>query len=223
MKNNPTKLWGLAALFILLFSILSCGDRNQKPQNDDKPIIDAPEGIISLNEADAIYKNYTKHRVSLIETYETQQRSSEEAFEAARFVDFDYQLIKDYIAYVDQEAKKAGVEKVTKLRMYFANYPDKKKFPDGQEVIHPKQNSIFMTPTLEKKGVNYSFYIGNDEKPKLIIDWKSEIEKGMGSTYSEHNKAQASLLPSFFTNSAFSQHSLILNHGHGPPPPRTEF
>lgn len=230
MKNTTKVLWKFSVLFVLVFSLTNCGDNKQKRKKENTPeenppVLEAPANIVSLEQADAIYANYSKHRIPAIESYETKQRAPSEAFEAARFVDFDYQMIKDYIAYVDQEAEKAGVKKVTKLRMYFANYPNEKTFPDGKEVVHERQNSIFMTPTLAKNGGNYSFYIGDDGKPELIIDWKAEMHKGMGSVPEQQEKTHASLVPSFFTtnNSMFDGQSLILNRGNNGPPPKTEF
>jgi hypothetical protein len=107
-------------------------------------------------------------------------------------------MIKDYIAFVDYEAAKAGVKKGTKLRMYFANYPDEKKMPDGKDVVHQRQNSIFLLPTMATNDENYGSYIGDDGKPKLIADWKAEMKKGMGSVMKRQSKEHASIVPNFF-------------------------
>lgn len=228
MKKAQKSLWKFCIVSILTLSLTACGDGKEKPSSENNnvnpPIVEAPANIIALEQADDIYNNYTKHRAAVIENYETQERSPTDKFEAARFVDFDYQMIKDYIAFVDQEASKAGVKKVTKLRLYFANYPNKDKFLNGKKVVHKRQNSIFLTPTLEKNGGNYSFYIGDDGKPKLIIDWKAEMQKGLGSILIKQQTEHASLVPNFFTaNSLYSGQSLILNRGNNGPPPKTEF
>lgn len=225
MKNR-FNLGAFAPCTFMLFSMLSCNTEKKEKSIEIKAPIEvlAPSNIISLEDANSTYDNYTKHRINLITSYETQKRVPQEKFEPARFVDFDYEMIKDYIAYVDQEAKKAGVKKVTKLRMYFANYPNEKKFKDGKEVVHPRQNSIFITPTLEKNGGNYSFYIGNDGKPELIIDWKAEIQKEVGLIRTKQQTQEASIVSNFFTNNAiYSYQSLILNRGNNGPPPKTEF
>lgn len=229
MKNAKRVLWKSAIPLIIVFGLFSCGDRKQKPKEEkpkeEKPVIvEAPENIISLEQADAIYENYTKHRLPLIETYETRERAPSEKFEAARFVDFDYESIKKYIAYVDQEAAKGGVKKVTKLRLYFANYPNEKKFKDGKDIVHPRQNSIFLLPTLEKNDQDYGFYIGEDGKAKLIRDWSSEMQKGMGSLNKQEEIQHASIVPNFFTsNSLQGDKSLTYNHGNGGPPPTGDF
>lgn len=227
MKNLKETWFPLALVFLFLCALSSCVEKDKKPQEEEeKPKeVKAPKNIISLEQADTIYQNYSKHRISIIQNYETTERAPSESFEPARFVDFDYDTIKKYIAYIDQEAAKAGVKKVTKLRLYFANYPNKEDFPDGKKVVHPRQNSVFMIPTLERDGGNYSFYIGDDGKPKLVIDWKDDImQKGMGTLIKDSKRNQASMIPNFSLNSSLQVNkSLALNRGHGGPPPRTEF
>lgn len=228
MKNTKHLLRLISLFIIVVFT--NCNENNKtKPQPEEeqvKPsVAEAPVNIISLQQADAIYTNYSKHRIPMIENYETKERLPSAKFEAARFVDFDYDTLKNYLAYVDQEAANAGVKKVTKLRMYFANYPDENTFKDGKNVVHPRQNSLFLIPTLEKDGGNYSFYIGEDGKPKLVIDWKDhQLEKGMGSTLEQSQTARASIMPNFFSSlNSYNSTSLILNRSGSGPPPKTEF
>jgi|GEM_PF-923389 len=220
--------------FMVLLGITVCtgckeNNKNKLQQQgqpiEKPPIVEAPRNIITLQQADAIYTNYSEHRIPIIESYEIKKRAPAADFEPARFVDFDYETIKNYLAYIDQEAANAGVKKVTKLRMYFANYPDEKTFKDGKDIVHPRQNSLFLLPTLEKNGGNYSFYIGDDGKAKLIIDWKDDqLEKGLGTVLQKSEKARAGLVPNFFSKSfSYSRKSLILNRSGSGPPPKTEF
>jgi hypothetical protein len=219
----------LIAVSIIALSSYGCNEPTKKTQEEEKevvkPIIEAPDNIISLGQADSIYNNYNDHRISIIENYEKRERVPEEDFKAARFVDFDYQTLKDYIAYVDQEAKKAGVKKVKTMRLYFANYPNTAKFPNGKMVVHKRQNSIFMLPTLDKDGEDYGFYIGEDGKAKLVIDWKNEINKGMGLNEKVIDKSYAGFLPNSFSLNSNLQGgtSLTLNYGGSGPPPLTDF
>lgn len=225
MKNTRNLLWGFAVVSILTFSVFSCGNEKQKgqkekPQKEDSKVVEAPKNIITLEQADAIYANYTNHRIPAIENYETQQRAVSEKFEAARFVDFDYQTIKNYIAFIDQEAAKAGVKKVTKLRLYFANYPSKNKFNDGENVKHPRQNSIFMLPTLAKDNGDYGFYIDYNGKPKLVSDWKMDFYKDKELS----KKTKAGFIPNFSFGANIKEgQSLTLNRGNGGPPPTGDF
>ncbi len=229
MKHSKQLLIGLFA--ILLVSTISCKDK-ERENNDEKlgqekvqnQEIEAPEGIISLNDAKSIYDNYTKNRVGIIEEYENKTRKSPD-FQAARFVDFDYETIKQYIDYVDQEAEKAGVEKVTKLRVYLANYPDEEVFA-GKEVVHPKQNSVFMVPTLNVDGQNYGFYIGSDGKAALIKNAVGAKGQGMGDASRPTTKSYAGFAPSFSASSPTPYQGggdLTLNSGHGGPPPTGDF
>jgi hypothetical protein len=220
MNNKKQLVLCVAVLAMLSFLLTSCNETGKKdqPQKVDAVEINAPNNIISLQEADDIYNNYTKHRVAAIESYEAQERASEEAFEAARFVSYDIETIKNYIKFVEQESKKAGVTPNT-LRFYFANYPDKNNFPSGKKVVHKKQNSIFILPTLSEKGEDYGYYIGSDGKAKYIKDWKANLGDG---TEKLKSKSEASFLPSF-SNTVYSNQSLILNRGQSGPPPYPDF
>lgn len=224
-----------AAMAMVTIALLfaSCkGNAEQKPnqeettQPQDTPaeLIKAPEQIISLEQAEAIYNNYSAHRVPLIENYETKRRAPQENFEVARFVDFDLAVLKQYIAYVEQEAQSAGVEKVTNMRIYFANYPNEQLFSDGKAVVHPRQNSLFLVPTLEKGGEHYAFYIGDDGKPALIIDRTTNGNNGMGSLFKNNGKSHASLVPSLSLNTnLYRGTSLTLNRSGSGPPPHSDF
>ena len=221
MKNAKQLLRNVAVLAILTFTFTSCneaGKKNPQQQKEEPKEIEAPENIISLEEANDIFENYTKHRVATIENYETRERPSEETFKATRFVSYDLKTIKDYITFVEQESKKAGVTPNT-LRFYFANYPDEDKFPKGEKVVHKKQNSIFILPTLNEKGQDYGYYIGEDGKAKFIKDWKAEQSSGSEKSKS---KSEASLLPTF-NNMFYSSQSLVLNRGGSGPPPFGDF
>ncbi|UJH66715.1 hypothetical protein [Allomuricauda sp. SCSIO 65647] len=228
MKHSKQLLIGLFA--VLLLSAISCKDK-ERENNDEKPReeepktqeVEAPDGIISIDSAKSIYDNYTENRAGIIKEYEHRTRQSPD-FEVARFVDFDYATIKQYIAFVDQEAEKAGVEKVTKLRIYFANYPDKELF-DGKKVVHPKQNTVFLVPTLHEDGQNYGFFIGPDGKVELIKNAVGAKAQGMGDASEPTTKSYAGFAPSFSASPIMFQggQSFNLNSGHGGPPPTGDY
>lgn len=223
MKTAQSRIPQIIVLFLMFTCFVNCGEKTKhipEEKPEEKPVVEAPDNIITLNEADVIYESYSQHRVNLIEPYEKEKRAPGEEFEAARFVDFDYDTVKQYIDYIDQEAAKAGVKKVTKLRLYFANYPNDREFPNKKEVVHPRQNSIFMVPTLDRDGVNYGFYIGSNGKASLITDRNVGNEKGMGLLDEKPQKAYAG----FSLNSSLQgSGSLTLNFGHGGPPPKSDF
>jgi hypothetical protein len=74
--KRPISITSKILWVLILTSVFSCNQQQKenKPNPKTPPIIDAPANIISLNEANAIYDNYSEHRVRLIEPYETQQR-----------------------------------------------------------------------------------------------------------------------------------------------------
>lgn len=222
MKKSLSILTTSASIGLALL-LTNCNQQPKKENAPKDPVpseIEAPANIISLKEANAIYDNYSKHRATPIFQYETTQRAPEKEFEPSRYVDFDYKTIKQYIDYIEQEAKKAGVKEITKLRLYYANYPDQEKFPNGKEVVHKRQNSIFIVPTLKMQGTNYGFYIGNNGKAALIKDWKNESTKELGTSYNKEQKAYAG----FSLNSNLqTSKSLALNFGQSGPPPKTDF
>ena len=190
---------------------------SQEPGTEEKrEPVKAPEQIISLEESKSLYDNYTRNRAGLIEDFERQQHPDKD-FEASRYTAFDYAAIKQYLAFIEQEADSAGVD-ISSLRLYFANYPNEEKFPDGKEVVHPRQNSIFIVPTINVDGKDFGFYIGADGKAKLIKD--AVGEKGMGGTANDNQKAYASFAPNFSAPAWQDGQSLNFNRGNaGPPPP----
>ncbi|MEX0315481.1 MAG: hypothetical protein AB3N18_14990, partial [Allomuricauda sp.] len=172
MKN--TRKVGHVLLAAIFLFMASCKQQTKQPETNEETLqeeaepVKPPKGIISLEESKSLYDNYSKNRVGLIQEFEA-QRSPEENFDPARYTSFDYATIKQYMAYIEQEAKGAKVD-ISSIRFYFANYPNEEKFPDGDKIVHPRQNSIFMVPTMKVDGEDYGFYIGEDGQAKLIKD-----------------------------------------------------
>ncbi|MCL6265139.1 hypothetical protein [Flagellimonas myxillae] len=219
MKNTKKVTIPLMALVFLILA--SCQQQKKQQETEPAPaetqeMVKPPEGIISLEESKSLYDNYTENRAGIIQDYEVQRG---EGFEAARFSSFDYATIQQYMAYIEQEAKSAEVD-ISSLRLYFANYPDKEDFPNGKKIVHPRQNSIFIVPTMKVDGQDYGFYIGADGKAKLIKD--AVGAKGMGST-TEKQKAYASFAPNFSPAALQGGGSLNLNRGQSGPPPNPDF
>ena len=210
MKNNRKAVIAFfGASFMLL---VAC---QQGPTDPKQEEVKPPEGIISLEESKSLYDNYTKNRVDMIRQFEETERYPDKKFIPSRFTSFSFDKIKNYTAYVEQEAKKAGV-KIASFRLYFANYPNKPDFPDGKKIVHPRQNSIFIVPTMMVDGEEYGFYIGADGKAKLIKDAVGGSE--IGAT-EEKNMSNASFAPAVFAD----DESLILNKGNSSPPPNGDY
>ncbi len=244
MKNAKHLLRNVAMLAVIAITCTSCNetDKTKLHQEEEKPEVLAPAEIVEINQAKSMYENYTERRVPLIQHYEDSinrgngnekikqqgqkmeaQEGTSKPFDVARFVYYDYQTIKQYMDYIEQEADAAGVE-ISTLRFYFSNYPDEQLFPGtDEEIKHPRQNSVMLSPTIEKDKRDYLFYV--DEGPEgleaVILDDDFGTSKGMGLLLDRNNKSHASLLPNFFkpnTKPVYAGTSLTMNRGHGVPP-----
>lgn len=227
MKNFKRAANVLCMMALLVFVITSCKLGNEKgPAPDtEQPAVKEPAQIVTVAQAKAMYEAYGERRVGLIEKYENEQ-SPDKKFDVARFGSYDYETVKQYLSYIEQEAKKANVE-ISTLRFYFSNYPDKATFEDGREIKHPKQNSFFMIPTT-KDGNNgdYAFYIHEDDNgkntPMFLTDNLDPRKKGNNdiNNRSGNQKSEASFAPRLATKPMFSGNkSLILNEVNMVPPP----
>lgn len=248
MKHFGKKSVPVFLLFLILFGFSNCNPKVEEPAIEP---VAAPKQIVEVSEAKDMYDRYGERRVPLIQRYEdsinrgttndkmqqmpkgdankAQMQASPAKFDVARYVYYDYATIKNYIAYIEQEAKAANVE-ISTLRLYFSNYSDAEKFPDGSPVLHPRQNSIMLSPTIKKGKQDYLFYIGENEgraEAVLLNDAFGPVDtSGMGAASSRAEKLYASFLfaPSETkTNNALPNYqngkSLSMNRGGGVPPP----
>lgn len=235
MRKKTNVFVSMFLCFTLLFALSNCAEREPKKDGEEqKKKVNPPKQMISLKQAEKMYKNYTKRRVKLIRKYEDsilKSKHSKDTFNIARYVEYDLKVIKQYIEYVEQEAEDMG-EEVSTLRIYFTNYPNKKRFSDGEEIKHPKQNSVVLAPTLKRDDRNFLYYRLSDEENKRIPMLLSDefkfldIKKGLGATTNgELQRNNASMFPSLkthprkrptmFADSGF----FFLNRGTGAPPP----
>lgn len=208
---------GKAGLALSVSILLCLGSCQKTPKTDgSRPEeVKPPGGIISLEESKSLYDNYSRNRVEPIQAFELEQ-NPDAPFVPARFTAFGFEEIKQYISFIEQEAKAANVD-ISSLRFYFANYPKDPNFPDGRKVVHPRQNSIFIVPTMKVDGSDWGFYIGADGKAKRIKDAKGD--KALGKEQGMTSRA------GIFASSASWEdpQSLNLNHGDSGPPPFTDF
>lgn len=213
---------------MLIFSLNSCAEKVEK-EKEEAPIVVAPAQIVPVDQAKSMYDNYSERRSPLIQRYEDSINGGEEKFDVARYVSYDYETIKQYLAFIEQEAERTNVE-ISGLRFYFSNYPNETYFPGSKDsIVHPRQNSVMLSPTLKKGDRDYIFYIGGtgeQEQAVLLSDSFGEIgAKGLGNNTNETGKSYASFLPSLNTlNSStsaplFDGGSLTMNRGGSAPPP----
>lgn len=222
-------LFHLIVLSLFIFSFYSCAEKMDKEEKEAPEVL-APSQIVQIEQAKEMYENYTDRRVALIQKYEDSINGGKEKFDVARYVSYDYETIKQYLAFIEQEAKKANVE-ISGLRFYFSNYPKGTKFENGDSIVHPRQNSVMLSPTLKRGDRDYLFYIGGTEakqEPVLLSDsFGSDKGQGMGVIDNGDHKSYASFIPSLpiaTTNttlnaSFYARTSLTLNRGTGAPPP----
>jgi len=217
---------------IFVLSLNSCTEKMEEEQKESPEVL-APAQIVQIDQAQEMYENYTNRRVSLIQHFEDSINGGKEKFDVARYVSYDYETIKQYLAFIEQEAKKANVE-ISGLRFYFSNYPNKPLFDNKDTIFHPKQNSVMLSPTMKKGKRDYLFYIEGtqaEQKAVLLSDSFGPIKANkMGNIDSGHNKSYASFMPSLTnakTNttlnaSFYAGTSLTMNRGQGAPPPYNE-
>ena len=229
MKNLKRIHAKLCLGILVVFGLASCEQKKEKtPVTEPEPMeINAPKQIVSVSQAKTMYDAYGERRVGLIEKYEN-ELAPEKKFDVARFGYYDYNTIKEYMTYIEQEAKKANVE-ISSLRFYFSNYPDKKTFEDGREIKHPKQNSFFIIPAVKDNDREYGFYIREEDDgknvPILLTDnlepKKDEAMDRMQQT--GESKSEASFMPTAPPAPFYAKNkSLVLNEANMVPPPYHE-
>ena len=204
-------------LFIALAILFTACQENSKKENQDmepKEIIyEAPKQIIPLEEADSLYVNYKNRRAEIIEEMESESQTDGKPFVATQFVSFDIKGLKQYIGYVEQEAKKGGTS-ADSLRIYFGNY-------GNTSVKYPNKNTVFLLPTAAVNNDYGGIFIDSKGRAKLVRDWVNEqLDEGLKG----NQKSEASILPSFSSAPSLQgKTSLTLNFGQGGPPPKTDF
>ena len=231
--------FNLICKFLCVFTILAalgCNEQtNEKPKNpiqEDKKTVKPPNEIIAISEAKSMYESYEKRRVPLIQQYEDSintEKGIKKEFDVGRFVYYDYKTIKQYLAYIEQEAADANVE-ISTLRLYYSNYPDEEVFLNSKTTIkHPRQNSLMLSPTYNDGERDFLFYIAQGPEGKQAVPLNNSFEtiKGYGNINDTNTKAYASFAPNL--NSANvapavlqGKESLTLNRGTGVPPPKNQ-
>lgn len=241
--RNFVKIVGRTTWLLALFSILIACENHEDPKATNTQ---APGQIISVGQAKQMFDSYTTRRVPIIKRYEERVDSSQ-AFDPTRFGEYEYETMKNYMAFIESEAALAKV-KIGGLRFYLTNYPAAATFMDGKPVKHPRQNSFILVPTTDVDGEQQGFITrttaNGGRTVVLIKDWlleqplpeqqqenQLETPKQTGSLSKQENFG--SLKPQFlFINPITGiampmvdgeDISLILNESNlRPPPPDQE-
>jgi hypothetical protein len=157
----------IALLGTLLF-LSSCVEKpNTDDHADDGPHegveLTPPANIIPVQKAELLYQDYGNNRVDLIQDAQNVDEEGKPIdpddprfVPATRALVIDYNMLKSYIAYIDQEAKDAKIN-VKSLRVYLG------KYPDSSAVKRPGSETVFLNPTTIFNGNNEaSFAIQNN-------------------------------------------------------------
>ncbi len=233
----------------ILLSFLVVESCKPKDGGEEPKEVEAPRQIVSVDDARKMYNNYTDRRAQLIQKYEDsldrsgkdyemqQQKMKEEnaemekdSFDVARYGKYDIKELRQYLDFVEQEAKKAGVE-VSSIRFYFSNYANMEKYDDGAAVKHPRQNSFLLVPAAVKGDRDYAFFVREDDqgvwKPVFLSDrLDQEMEDGLGVVNRDRQLNHAALIPYIFNKSTANapltfagDQSLFSNEVDMVPPP----
>lgn len=160
---------------LLLTGLISCEQVTVPPGSGvgealEEPIA-PPDIIISVQEAENLYHRYGEDRTNLIESSVNVDdrgnpidKNDPSYFQATRSLSIDYDTLKSYLAFIEQQATDANTD-ITGLRIYFGQYTNGKN--DGRA-------TVFFNPLKKfgKDGVNddVAFAIDNSgDKPTSVF------------------------------------------------------
>lgn len=233
----------LFTILIISISLLSCKEEKKstpEPNSDgnDENVENYDKGILLPEEARELYTSYQNRRVGLIERYEDsinasrkgqnqqnpEKKENNEDFIVAEYIWYEYEDIKKYLAYIEKEAELSG-EKISTLRFYFGNNPEKQKFDNGDTVVHPRQNTIMISPTIKGdvgESLFYTIDISEDKRTAVLLtDEFQERKVQKGNPEQSGIKSEASFAPNLYSASeapVFSPNGTTKNRGSGSPP-----
>ncbi|MDJ0644737.1 MAG: hypothetical protein QNJ57_02035 [Flavobacteriaceae bacterium] len=146
MKTFQTlfsKIFMLSFIALLSMGFTSCEEKadvsGQISQDDIDSMI--ANHIISLKDAEKMYKKYSSDRVKILkDTLKKKYKDSK--FEDTRMVWFDITDMKAYIKYVEDKSAEVGVTPKG-LQVYFSVYPNNQsKYGDSKD-----HQTFFIAPT----------------------------------------------------------------------------
>lgn len=212
ISRSKASITVLLALYIIIGE--SCNNTQTKKETvapPEQPLqlqalatVEPPKNLISLKEAKTLSENYQNFRIPAIINYEASNSETDTDFRPTEFIAFDFNLLKQYMAYVEQEAQSVEVV-ADSLRIYLGNY--------GKSGHKPHKNTVFLLPAAQVDDAYGGFYINGNEA-KLIRDYWTNTPQIEDAANTENA-----------TNGAVESGggSLILNYGNGNPPPKQDF
>jgi len=190
-------------IIVLGVLITSCADEHP-PSNS----IEEPEIIVPIQFAQSLYSEYETSRVDLIEAAQNIDENGDSIppddpryIRASRSLTVDYVKLKQYLAFIEQEAKKAQVN-IEGLRIYLGKYIDDTKFPDGTSVPYPGSETVFLNPIMKHENDTIPFAIQYTHDNQTIAIPIGQINKRTNQkslTKNNENDSIQSLASNTFT------------------------
>ncbi len=195
----------LSMMAILLVDCKGDHSNNEDDNGGGGPptVVEAPDMIISVDQALTLYKNYGENRIGLIEEYE-EELGQVDGYRATTSLTFDFEMMKQYMKYVEQEAKSAGTD-IKGLRVYLGQY-NLKNSP------HPNAETVFFNPTMKRDGNEVAFAIQNQNGNPVAVT--------VGEVLGNRKPAGKNNLILKLQDDDVT--SLAGNHGGRRPPPATD-
>ena len=214
MKSKQNILTSVCSLAVLSMIFLgSCAEPKSDCPCEDPKEVEEPKGIITEEEAAVLFKEYTEKRVA--DRIAKKDTAEQKSFEPARYTEFDFKIIKQYIKYIEQEAKAADTE-IETLRIYYAVYPEGR----GDR---SNKTTVFLVPAADFDGKNKAFQIGmiGERAAADTIPWDFGTDVRKMSLYAPKDQRQYGTFgPSPVPNAPVQgNRSLVLNDGSTSPPP----
>ncbi len=165
-----------------------------------------PKNIIKVDQAVEMYHNYT-NRTELIHKYYDGIGDNDKESQPTRSLFYDLDDLYNYLGYIKQLSRKAKVEP-SGIRIYFAEYSEGYVRNDSKE--YSKRQTIFITPTVEEKGVHLGYTLDENLNINLLRDVLDQTNSKERVFFAKNQRQNDS------DNS--DQNSLIANEFTGSPP-----
>ncbi|KAA1247453.1 hypothetical protein [Aquimarina sp. RZ0] len=115
-----------------------------------------PRNIISFGQAKKLFKNYDPIADLISQSVGTDQNG--ESFMTTRSLFYDINDLKEYLSYIEELSKEAGVA-TSGIRFYFGRYTEDHVSSTGSN-RNARRQTFFIAPTTEEKIDDHIVHIG---------------------------------------------------------------
>lgn len=172
-SSKLNTLFSLCCLFLFVFT--SCQKSQKYFEVDEKAKAEMITQIIPLKDAVDSYKDYGKNRLKILK--DTLKIKYGKDFNDTRTVWFDIETLKQYLIYVEEKSKEAGVDPKG-LQFYFTVESEKS---EGKKKNH---QNFFIAPT-KSNDLESGYTLDKDGKVILLKEKLKEIYKTTASQSTE--------------------------------------